>query len=327
MARIRSIKPEFWSSPGQQQCRDPYARLLFIAMWNWADDTGRGTANARELAGFAFPHDEELSSADIRRMLGEIRRAFGVVFYEVGGRPYYLIPSWDRHQKIDKRSGARHPGPDAGNPWDPDPDPNQATPAEQAQQPDSEKFAESSAEPAESTPSPRRMPGAGTGEQGNRGTGEETPPPLASLDGGGGGGEPDDTIEGEIVDAPVALAVVPDLPDPDPVNAGQITKQWIDHCKAHNVKLTGQVIKRYGAGIKRALDEGFEHPLIRRALMDMLADRVASRPSLLDTYLIRAQQGPELPPRRASRTEASMARTGQPSPTAALIRDALTRPA
>lgn len=318
MARIRSIKPEFWSSPGQKQCRDPYARLLFIAMWNWADDTGRGTVNPRELAGFAFPWDEHLSSADIRRMLGEIRRAFGVVFYEVGGRPYYLIPSWDKHQKIDKRSGARHPGPDAGTPWDPDPDPHPTTSADQPKHPDSAESVEPSAVSAEDPPSPRRKPGAGTGEQGNRGTGDN-PSALASLD----AAEPN-IIDAEIVDHPAALVAVPDAPEPE--NAGHITKQWIDHCTTNHVKLTKNHIKRYGAGIKTALTQGFPPPLIKRALADMLADRVASRPALLDTYLVRAQQGPELPPRRASRTEASIARNGT-STTAALIRDALTRPA
>lgn len=323
MARIRSIKPEFWSSPGQQQCRDPYARLLFIAMWNWADDTGRGTVNPRELAGFAFPWDEHLSSADIRRMLGEIRRAFDVVFYEVGGRPYYLIPSWDKHQKIDKRSGARHPGPDAGTPWDPDPDPHPTTSADQPKQPDSADSAEPSAESAEDPPSPRRKPGAGTGEQGNRGTGDN-PSALASLD----AAQPD-IIDAEIIDQPTALVAVPDLPDaPDSENAGHITKQWIDHCRTNDLRLTKTHIKRYGAGIKTALTQGFPPPLIKRALADMLADRVASRPALLDTYLVRAQQGPELPPRRMTRGEAAAARHAPAgSDVGALIHDALTRPA
>lgn len=313
MARIRTIKPEFWSSPGMQGL-DPYARLLFIAMWNWADDSGRGTANPRELAGFAFPWDEHLSSADIRRMLGGIRRAFGVKFYTVGGRPYYAIPSWDKHQKIDKRSGSRYPAPDEGVPWDPDP----GNTPDQPKHTDSAGSAEPSAEPAESPPNPRRNLGAGTGEQGNRGTGEK-PSALAPLDAG--------VIDAEIVDGP-PLFVVPNpgtVAVAEPVTAGHITGQWIDYCTSHGVRLTKTVIKRYGAAIKEALGQGFEADLIKRALADMLADRVASRPSLLDTYLIRAQQGPELPPRRASRTESSMATPG--GSTAALIRDALTRPA
>ncbi|WP_189062251.1 hypothetical protein, partial [Longimycelium tulufanense] len=120
MARIRTVKPEFWSSPATEGM-SPWARLLFIAMWNWADDHGRGSANPGELAGFAFPNDD-LSSADIRRMLGEIRRGFGVKFYKVGGRPFYAIPTWAKHQKIDKRSGAKYPTPEDGDEWDPDPE-------------------------------------------------------------------------------------------------------------------------------------------------------------------------------------------------------------
>lgn len=178
MARIRALKPEYWSSPGHRDLRgDPWARLLFMALWNWADDNGRGTANARELAGFAFPHDEDITSADIRRMLGGIRRAFGVVFYEVDGRPYYAIPSWERHQKIDKRSGGRHPAPEEGQPWDPDPE----SASDLVSSDDSPVAAEPSEGSSESPSSTRREPGAGTGEQGNRGEPPSSPPPAATV--------------------------------------------------------------------------------------------------------------------------------------------------
>lgn len=184
MARIRTIKPEYWSSPDTASVDDPWARLLFIAMWNWADDMGRGVANPKELAGFAFPNDEKIDSADIRRMLGGIRRGFGVTFYQVRGRPYYAIPSWDGHQKIDKRSGGKHPAPEEGEEWNPDPN----GPPDLPRHPNSAESAESSEDSTESPPSSRRVPGAGTGEQGNRGTGEEETPsaadatePVASL--------------------------------------------------------------------------------------------------------------------------------------------------
>lgn len=191
MARIRAIKPELWSSPGMKGL-DPYARLLFIAMWNWADDCGRGTANPRELAGFAFPHDEELSSADIRRMLGGIRRAFGVVFYEVDGRTYYAIPSWEKHQKIDKRSGAKHPAPSDGQPWNPDPDDDTWTAADLRKQSVSESSAESSAGSAEDSADPPGVLGAGTEEQRNRGTDICAPAPRAARRGSPSPGYDDD---------------------------------------------------------------------------------------------------------------------------------------
>ena len=118
MARIRVIKPEFWSTPGVETL-DPMWRLLYIAMWNWADDSGRGTAEARELMGFAFPRDEDMTLEEFRRGLGEVRRVFGVEFYTLAGRSYYSIPSWEKHQKIDKRSKSRYPAPEEGEPYDP----------------------------------------------------------------------------------------------------------------------------------------------------------------------------------------------------------------
>ena len=156
MPRIRAVKPEFWSSPNLPD--DPWARLLYIAMWNWADDNGVGTAGIRELLGFAFPNDDHLSPADMRRMLGGIRRDFGVVFYTVAGRPYYAIPSWREHQKFDNRSKGKYPGPELA---------------------ETQLYQDKDADTADSRrdpPQSRRTPGAGTGEQGNRGTGEALAP-------------------------------------------------------------------------------------------------------------------------------------------------------
>ncbi|AWB84817.1 hypothetical protein [Corynebacterium liangguodongii] len=173
MARIRSIKPEFWSSPKIGEL-DPYWRLLFIAMWNWADDFGRGTCEPRELMGFAFPHDDDMTVGEFRRGLGGIHRVFGVKFYRVAGRSYYVIPTWERHQKIDKRAKAsKYPAPDEGEPFDPETwqvTSESGNPAESSEEP-----AESSGEPAESSggyseSSVLEQGNRGTGEQGNRGT-------------------------------------------------------------------------------------------------------------------------------------------------------------
>ena len=57
MPRMRTIKPEFWDSPSTAKA-DLAVRLTYIAMWNWADDSGRGTANLKELEAFCFPNDE-----------------------------------------------------------------------------------------------------------------------------------------------------------------------------------------------------------------------------------------------------------------------------
>lgn len=119
MPRIRSVKPEFWSSPSVT-AMSPWARLLFIAMWNWADDTGRGTFNPRELVGFAFPNDEDLGVPEFRALCAEIRAHCAVNFYRYDGRDFYAIPSWARHQsKHAKLSGSKYPDPADGVPIDP----------------------------------------------------------------------------------------------------------------------------------------------------------------------------------------------------------------
>lgn len=84
-------------------------------------------------------------------------------------------------------------------------------------------------------------------------------------------------------------------------NAGAINKAWIAYCADNNVKLTGEIIKRYGAGIKTALGEKFDSATIRKALGQMFKEQTTSRPSLLPSYIVRVQQGGELPPERAPR--------------------------
>lgn len=110
MPRIRTVKPEFWDSPSTARA-SLRARLFFIAMWNWADDYGVGTANPKALIGFAFPNDDDVTVTDFPTLRKEVADAFGVVFYEVDGRPFYAIPSWERHQRTERRANRHHPAP------------------------------------------------------------------------------------------------------------------------------------------------------------------------------------------------------------------------
>lgn len=110
MARIRSVKPDFWDSPSTAQA-SLRGRLFYIAMWNWADDWGIGDANPRRLLSFAFPNDEssEVEPRNFRRLASEVAECFGVVWYEVGGRPFYQIPTWEEHQRTEKKAKRANP--------------------------------------------------------------------------------------------------------------------------------------------------------------------------------------------------------------------------
>jgi hypothetical protein len=162
MARIRTIKPEFWDSPGSETV-DPRWRLLYIAMWNWADDYGRGKAEARELLGFAFPRDEQLTLDEFRGGLGEVRRVFHVKFYKIDGRSFYWVSTWEKHQRIDKRSGARWPEYDPATEYDPVDGSLVNTGVKSV--PDILRRG-----PVEDPSRVPATPGVGTEEQGNRGT-------------------------------------------------------------------------------------------------------------------------------------------------------------
>ena len=84
-----------------------------------------------------------------------------MVFYEVDGRRFYAIPSWNDHQKNERKAASKYPPPPEGITAD--------------QAPDWASVAEMRGTSAQTHGSS----GTGTGEQGNRGTGESTSrPPL-----------------------------------------------------------------------------------------------------------------------------------------------------
>jgi hypothetical protein len=102
MARIRTIKPEFWTSEQVVEC-STNARLLFIGMWNFCDDGGIMPANARTLKMRVFPGDE-IRSETIRGMVDELIRVELIAEYEVENITYWGVTGWSKHQRVDKPS-------------------------------------------------------------------------------------------------------------------------------------------------------------------------------------------------------------------------------
>jgi hypothetical protein len=111
MARIRSIKPEFWSDYrlATELTRDQ--RLFYVALWNEADDEGRFSAHPRRLLGACFPYDEDIAAADIRSWLQRLAETGRVRLYEVDGEPYGELTKFRGHQQINRPSKSRIPAP------------------------------------------------------------------------------------------------------------------------------------------------------------------------------------------------------------------------
>lgn len=116
MARIRTIKPEYWTSE-QVMSVSRDARLLFIGMWNFADDGGNQPANAKTIKAQIFPCDE-LSEGDVTGFIGELLAVGLLETYEADCRWYWNIPTWKKHQRIDQPT-YRHPTNDGRVPQSP----------------------------------------------------------------------------------------------------------------------------------------------------------------------------------------------------------------
>jgi hypothetical protein len=109
MRRIRTIKPEFFESETVARL-GIFARLLFVALWTLADDAGRLRGAPRLIASQVFPYDDVIHEVETGLIEIEVQKL--IRRYRVNGSSYILITGWLEHQKIDKPSKSKLPGPD-----------------------------------------------------------------------------------------------------------------------------------------------------------------------------------------------------------------------
>lgn len=111
MARIRSIKPEFWTDfrMAQELTRDQ--RLFYIGLWNEADDEGRFLAHPRRLLGAILPYERDITEAFIEDSLSTLADTGRVVLYVVDGEPYGELVKFKDHQRINRPSASKIPCP------------------------------------------------------------------------------------------------------------------------------------------------------------------------------------------------------------------------
>jgi hypothetical protein len=112
MARIRTIKPEFWKSESIAALRKE-ARLTFIGLWSYVDDNGVGVDNPKLVAAELYPleDDPRETIATVTRELDELSNAGRITRYTVGNRRYLHVTNWTDHQRIDRPGKSRHPLP------------------------------------------------------------------------------------------------------------------------------------------------------------------------------------------------------------------------
>jgi hypothetical protein len=104
MARIRTIKPEFWQNEKLARLSE-HARLLAIALLNHADDEGYFNANAFLVRAACFPYDDNST-----KVIGSLKELSQIGYIETrsdGEKHLGRVCKFLLHQRIDKPGSSK----------------------------------------------------------------------------------------------------------------------------------------------------------------------------------------------------------------------------
>jgi hypothetical protein len=243
--RIRSTKPEFWRSERIASVSWE-ARLVLKGLESFVDDNGVGKDDMALIVGDLFQRDlirePSRTLARVSEAISELQNAGLVWRYEHKGTPLLFVAFWETAQRVDKPQAGRFPRPDG-----------------------TMNYRDSSIrEPDKNIRESSRGFLPGTGEQGNRGTGEqdddaranEPPPPEP----------PDDQIEVVIdpTDVPDQIETPTRQSKPHPSSAAKTVVRQV----LGTADYDRRTIERLAVGVGRLASQGKPDALIREALAE-----------------------------------------------------------
>ncbi|HCB0756303.1 TPA: hypothetical protein MYM49_005422, partial [Klebsiella pneumoniae] len=105
MARIRTIKPTFWTDEDMAEISES-ACLLAIGLLNYADDEGYFNANPKLIKAAVFPIRE--TSRSIPVLLQELSNCGYIsLFSAQNGKHFGLINNFTKHQVVNKKTPSK----------------------------------------------------------------------------------------------------------------------------------------------------------------------------------------------------------------------------
>lgn len=111
MARIRSMKPEFWDSEDTATL-SPLAALTYAGLWNLADDEGRGRFGTVLIHGKLHAVRPGVTTAKTKAALDELQKRELIAIYKDETKTaFFYIPTFKRHQKPQKPLPSKLPSP------------------------------------------------------------------------------------------------------------------------------------------------------------------------------------------------------------------------
>lgn len=108
MARIRTIKPEFWTDEKLSEC-SLSAHLLFMGLISFADDDGRMEYQPARIRMQIFPCGR-VAHGELIECIRELSERSVIRLYTVDGKDYLDIPNFRKHQKINRPTQSKLPG-------------------------------------------------------------------------------------------------------------------------------------------------------------------------------------------------------------------------
>lgn len=264
--RIRSTKPEFWRSKTMSRF-DWATRLVFKGLESYVDDNGVGKDDLALIAADVFPRDLSSSPHETLRQLAEalerLAAAGLIVRYEMDDEELVYIDDWKKWQYIQHPKAGRFPRPDGTKEYK------------------EEVSRASYRQPHEEFMKPPAECMTGTGEQGNRGTGEKDDHAPAKQQ------EP---LEVEAVVVPEHI----DTPNkPTKRYASDAAKTVVRQCVPGYPRTT---IDRLAVQVEKLTQEGHTDALIREALKEWEQRPNCDKPEFLPTVLgdlvKKSRQGP-----------------------------------
>ncbi len=107
MSRDRTLPTDFWTWEAVIDC-SMTARLLFLGLWNFADDFGVQPLRPRTIRMQVFPGDS-IDEAAIRGLIDELVARGLVRIFTVEGQDYLSVIHWEQVQRVGRRARHRYP--------------------------------------------------------------------------------------------------------------------------------------------------------------------------------------------------------------------------
>jgi hypothetical protein len=103
VARIRNIKPDFWTDEKLVEL-ETWERLLFIGLWNFADDEGYMPYSPKRIKMQIFPGD----SLEVSRGIQSLISIGAVELFDSEYGQVLHVSKWSKHQKVSNPSKSKY---------------------------------------------------------------------------------------------------------------------------------------------------------------------------------------------------------------------------